>query len=283
MNPAIFLGLASALSYGVCDFVARFANREAGVLRTMLWAQGFMAVVLTLPVVILHPFPAASLYDWGLLLLSNFAIVGGTGCLYRGLATGRVSLVAPIMACYGAIGALLAIATGEKVGPLALIGLAAAGLGAVLSASSDGKPGAGKSSGWQLATGAALLYGGGFWLQGKFVEPRFGPLLAIWLYYVTAAIVVGGVCLARRCPVKLNSGKDWGLVLATGLLAAGGYAALATGQRSGAVAVVTALSAVSTAVTVILAFVFLKDKPTWKGWLGVGLVIAGVAILDLTA
>lgn len=280
MNLAIVFGLASAAMYGLCDFVARFANRQAGVLRTMFWGQGFVAAILTFAVLTIRQVPAFDGGDWGLLLLSNIAVLAGTGCLYRGLAVGRVSVVSPIMASYGAIGAILSAATGEKLAAWTAIGLAGTAIGAILSAS-GGRTATAKTSGWTYAVGAAVLYGLGFWIQGRFVIPRFGPIFGLWIYYIMATVITGAVCLVRRCPFRMQSLKDAGLVVGTATLAGAGYAALAAGQTTGAVAVVTALSAGSTAVTVILATVFLKEKPGVKGWLGVALVAGGVALLDL--
>ena len=281
MDLAIFLGLTSALLYGITDFVARFANRETGVLRTMLWGQAFLAAVLTIIVLVNCKMPTRPPGDWLVLTVSNLAVVAGTGCLYRGLSVGRLTVVSPLMACYGAIGAVLSFATGEKFAIAALGGLLLAGAGAVLSASSGKKADKAKSSGWLPALGAAGFYGVGFWMQGKYVIPAFGPIVALWIYYVTASAATALVSLVRKVDLRLASVKDGALVLGTAMLAGGGYAALAAGQTTGKIAIVTALSAASTAITVILAFLFLKEKPGIKGWIGVAGVAFGVALLHL--
>lgn len=222
--------------------------------------------------------------DWTLLTLSILAIVGGTACLYFGLAIGRITVVSPLMACYGAVSALLAIVAGEPMTLMVAFGLALAVTGAILSATT-GKAAcnSSRSTGWLPALGAALLYGVGFWLQGKYSIPIFGPLPALWIYYLFATAIVAVVCLLRKQNVAPGSLKDVGLILGTAILAGGGYAALVVGQMSGKIAVVTALSSVSTAITVLLAFVFLKDQPGTRGWLGVLGVVAGIAVVHLAA
>lgn len=281
MTIALILGIASAILYGLTDFVARFANRRAGVLRTLFWGQGFLALVLTAAMAVVHTVPKATAIDGCLLLVSNLAVIAGTGCLYHGLAIGRVSIVAPVMACYGAVTAILSIMTGEHLKALSETGLVVAGIGAILSASPGRAAAKTGSSGWLPATGAALLYGLGFWLQGKYTLPRFGPVFSLWTYYLTATLITGALCLLQKHTLRLEARKDMVLVLGSAALAGSGYAALLAGQTTGAVAVVTALSAASTAVTVLLAFVFLKDKPRVNGWLGVGLVVSGIALLHL--
>lgn len=283
MDKAILFGIASALLYGVTDFVARFANRASGVLVTMLWGQGFLSIVLTLLVFVTQKIPEGSPLDWLLLMASNLAVVAGTGCLYFGLAVGRITVVSPLMACYGAVSAVLAILTGESLTVGVAAGLCLAVAGAVLSATSgersqDSK----KISGWLPATGAALFYGVGFWLQGKYSIPAFGPLPALWVYYLTATAVIAGICIFRRQDVRTGGLKSIALILGTASLAGGGYAALVAGQSAGSVAIATALSAASTAITVILAFVFLKNRPGVRGWLGVAGVAIGIGLVHLS-
>lgn len=281
MQLALALGLLSALLYGVTDFVARFANRETGVLPTMLWGQACVAFILTLIALVLGKLPHGSMIDWTILTASNLAIVAGTACLYHGLAVGRITIVTPIMASYGAVAALLAIFTGEKTTPVAIFGLALAAGGAVLSALGGKKTATAKSSGWLPAAGAALLYGLGFWLQGKYVVPVFGAMSTLWIYYLMAVAMTAIISRLKRQDVKLDSARDIALVLGSAFLAAGGYAALAAGQTTGKIAIVTALSAASPAVTAILAFTILREKPALTGWLGIAAVTLGVAILHL--
>ena len=283
MDKALLFGIASALLYGFTDFVARFANKSSGVLSTMLWGQGLLAAVLTIAVVAAHTLPAGAPLDWVLLMASNLAVVTGTGCLYYGLAVGRITVVTPLMACYGAVSAMLAIISGEPMTVGVGAGLSLAVIGAVLSATSGNHSSqTPKISGWLPATAAALLYGVGFWLQGKYSIPVFGPLPVLWVYYLTATALVALVCLITRQDVKPGNVKQMALILGTATLAGGGYAALVAGQATGSIAVATALSAASTAITVILAFLFLKTKPGMRGWLGVAGVTFGIALVHLS-
>jgi drug/metabolite transporter (DMT)-like permease len=286
MNQAILFGAASAALYGVANLIARFANKETGVLRTMLWGQAFMAALLSLTVFI-KPLPAdipARL--WLIQLGSSLTVMAGTACLYHGLAKGRLAVVAPVMACYGAVSAILSFVTGEKLTVGAGAGLALAALGAVLSASPrpDTKGSGGpKQSGWLYATGSALFFGIAYWVQGKYSVPVFGALGTIWIHYLFATVVVAVLALVRRQSIRMTSLKDTGLVLATALLACGGYLALAFGQAAGSIAIATALSAGASAITVVLAWIFTREKVSLAGWIGVACVVAGVATLHLSA
>jgi len=283
MNDAVLFGGAAAVLYGVTDLVARFANRENGVARTMLWGQGLLAVLLTGAVAAFgRPLPAEPL-PWAALLGSSLMITAGTACLYQGLKVGRIAVVAPLMACYGAVGAVLSLVTGERLTWEACAGLVLTVAGAVLSAipAPDSKQ-RDRPSGWLPATGSALLYGTAYWIQGKYAVPVFGALDAIWIYYLFATLVVALVAATRRHDVRLAGTRDTVLIAITAVLAAAGYLALAFGQASGSVAVATALSAAASAITVLLARVFIREQVAVTGWIGVACVVAGVATLHLS-
>ncbi len=282
MNAAILFGVLSALMYGTTDFIARFANKSSGVVRTMLWGQGLLAVLLTIVLVAggyrLH----ATCLQWGILVVSNLVVMASTASLYYGLAHGRIAVVSPVTACYGAVSALLACLTGETLSLVAAGGLALAVLGAILSAvPAKGEDAPKGPSGWLPATGAAIGYGIGFWLQGHYAIPAFGAFPVIWAYYSGGFVILLVVARIRRQPLMLARRRDIGLITMSALLAAGGYLALAFGQATGEVAVTTALSAAANAITVILAFVFVREKVTPAGWIGVACVVAGIAILHL--
>jgi drug/metabolite transporter (DMT)-like permease len=283
MNDAVLFGGAAAVLYGVTDLVARFANRENGVARTMLWGQGLLAVLLAGAVVAFgRPLPAEPL-PWTALLGSSLMITAGTACLYHGLKVGRIAVVAPLMACYGAVGAVLSLMTGERLTWMAGLGLVLTVVGAVLSAiPAPDKKQKDRPSGWLPAMGSALLYGTAYWIQGKYAVPVFGALDSIWIYYLFATLVVALVARARRHDVRLAGTRDTVLIAITAVLAAAGYLALAFGQASGSVAVATALSAAASAITVLLARVFIREQVAVTGWIGVACVVAGVATLHLS-
>jgi drug/metabolite transporter (DMT)-like permease len=282
MNYAIICGIASAVFYGTTDFVSHFANKASGVLRTMLYGQLLLASLLSLWLVAESRIPAASITRWAILIASDFCILAATGCLYRALAVGNLSVVPPVTACYGAVAAALSIATGEKVSPVALSGLILAIFGGVAAAAparakqlkNDRQP-----SGLILASAAAIFYGAGFWTQGKYSVPTLGKLVPIWSYYVVGSLTLLALAGLTRSAARPPTLGEAPALFGTAVLAVAGYGALVLGQASGHVAVVTALSAAASAVTVVLAHVFLKQPVARFQWIGLCAVICGLALL----
>ena len=92
------LGILSALSFGIGDFLARFSSREVGFKNSLFW----MLIVGAIFYLILFTFFGDSLKPNPIGLsnsfLSGILIMFGLLCLYRGLQMGPVSIVAAITA-----------------------------------------------------------------------------------------------------------------------------------------------------------------------------------------
>jgi drug/metabolite transporter (DMT)-like permease len=276
MNQALAFGLASALAYGASDLAARFAGRRAGTLRTLLHGHAVAVIVLGL-FLWRQALPHAGADIWALALVGNLLSLAGTACLYRALANGALGVVCPIVATYGAITALLSAVSGEALSRLAWLGLALTACGGALSARPGGDAAATRG-GVGLAFAAAILYGVSFFVLGRSVLPTLGVLATTTLYYGTGLLTMLIACLASRSALRLPQGAALPVFTAAGL-ACLGTLALACGQRTGHVGLVTVLSALAAGVTVVLARLFLHEPVSRASWSGIGLVLLGLGLL----
>jgi len=108
------LGILSALSFGIGDFLARFSSREVGFKNSLFW----MLVVGAIFYLILFTFFGDGLNPNPIGLsnsfLSGILIMFGLLCLYRGLQMGPVSIVAAITASNPLIVFLIRYALGSE-------------------------------------------------------------------------------------------------------------------------------------------------------------------------
>ena len=287
MNPAIDLGLLTALLYGVSDFIAKFSSRAVGVWRTLFWGELCSVSLLTLWVLL----RGAASQDawtmppavWGMAVLSNLMILAATAIFYRALAVGRFAVVMPIVATYGAITALLSATLGEPLGVAAGVGIAVAVLGAATAsvparADAASEPASGRGAG--LACAASLLYGVGFYLQAHDVVPKLGHLIPVWLYYGLGVSLLGSVALVLRRDLSPPRLSELPVVLGTGLAASAAFVALTLAVASGNVAVPTVLASLASVVTVLLARVLIKERVAPHQWAGITAVLAGLFLLQ---
>ena len=108
------LGILSALSFGVGDFLARFSSREVGFKNSLFWML-FVGAIFYLILFIffgddLKPNPIGLSNSF----LSGILIMFGLLCLYRGLQIGPVSIVAAITASNPLIVFLIRYALGTE-------------------------------------------------------------------------------------------------------------------------------------------------------------------------
>ncbi|HWF63782.1 MAG TPA: DMT family transporter [Rhizomicrobium sp.] len=279
MGISIFLGLLAALFYGAANFTVRPACQGAGIFRTMLFGQWLAAPFLTIAILI-RGVPHASLGIWALLIFSDLLLLAGTGLVCRALSRGRIQVAAPIAAAYGGVSAVLAALAGDTLGLPRWSAIALITLGCLLAAGRDARSRApGGENGALPGAGAALLFGVAYWLQGRFVIPALGTLAPVWSYYVLGTVLMP--LAARVCGISLKtpSQSALGWIAITTVLAVAGYLALTAGLATSFPVIVPVLSAFSSAITVLLGQVFLREHGTVWSWLGLAAVTAGLIVL----
>lgn len=196
----------------------------------------------------------------------------GLAGLYRGLADGRMGIVAPVT---GVLAAALPVAVGIALagvpGPLRIAGFGL-GIAAVVLVSSadDGSTG---RRGLGLAVGAGTAIGlYNVTISRASPAGTFGVLVASRL---TAAAVVLLVARAGRQPTRLPL-RVLPAVAAVGLLDMAGNAAFIMAAQVGRLDVAGLLSSLYPVTTVVLAVIFLRERVT-RGH-AAGIVTAGAAV-----
>ena len=136
---AIILGLIAALAYGLSDFVAGLLSRRVHYALVAL-AANFAATALSVAALLITApaAPGVQALAWG--AASGIGSGFGTLMLFRGLALGRMGVVAPLSAVGTAVlPVLIGIGLGDRPSPVAWIGVALA-LPAIWLVSTSGRP-----------------------------------------------------------------------------------------------------------------------------------------------
>ncbi len=286
MNAALLLGLASALGYGITDYLAGIAGRAVGVWRSIFYSD--LAAFIVLSLWFARPCGEACAFAshrdaWIASLGAGLLLVAAAGLLTRGLTRGTLAVVAPVTASYGAIAALLSAATGEQLSLKAGVGILVTACGVCLVSIPVGGCRAVRdhlhASGFGWAAGAAVCYAVAFWLQGVFAVPTLGPFIPVWLSYGLAVITIPMLIPVLGVRLALPSRLQWGPVLAVGLFSAAGNSALTMGQSTGRVAIVVVLSTLASAVTVLLSRLMDRATIAVHQWLAMGVIIAGLILI----
>ena len=194
------------------------------------------------------------------------------------LEIGPVALVSPVSSTFAAITAALAIVAGERPTGAQLAGLALTALG-VIGASIP--PGGGRTQsqrGVLLAGLAALSWGFGFFAL-RFVVTALGPLFPVFVSRLVSVALLAAAALVLG--QKLSPPRGAALfVTGIAVFDSAAFTFYNAGIATGLTSVVSILSSLFSAVTVLLALVFLRERLSALQWASVAVTLAGVGLVS---
>lgn len=271
---AILLSVLAALAYGGSDFAAGLGSRRIGAGAVAAGAQFLSMLTVALVLVLFHGAePSWRAVGWG--AASGVGNALATLALYRGLAVGRMSVVATVSAVITAVvPVIVGFALGERLSLVADCGIAIA-IPSIALVSWQGKSSGNVKSRAGLIEGA--LSGFGYALLLIALD-QAGTQSGAWPLLVGQVIALLFLLpFALRKPDLANAYRSAAKpVLIGGVL--GGIGNLlfvgATGQ--GKLAVVAVLTSLYPVVTILLARVVLDER--WTRSQVLGMVCAAVAV-----
>jgi drug/metabolite transporter (DMT)-like permease len=286
MNQIVW-GVFSALSLGTADFLAGLSARSTGYSRALFWVFVVSCICLTTYMVMIdHPMQIVLSEQWLIVLFGLMNTIAML-LLYRALAIGPLSLVAPIIAAYPVIVVMFAFLLGSRPSPLQWLGMVVAILGVVIVAravrqegSDSGNPSTHRLA-VTLASCACLAYAV-LIISGQHAIPLHGELQTLWLGRVIAMISLLPFFLVTRTSPGVPV-KWWPVLCIQGTLDFGGLLFLFLGSRGEFAEITAVVGSLFGAVTVLLARVFLKEKMSKFQWAGIILIFLGVASLTAAA
>jgi drug/metabolite transporter (DMT)-like permease len=312
----VLFGLLTALTWGGSDFIARFAARRIGSLRTTLYMQmiGFALLTIFLPWVggWGHLLDHSGWQPWAWGVLAGLVNGISTLALYRSFEVGKMSVVAPISSGYPALTVVLAWFSGERLTNFRVAGVISIILGVILVAKGESEPtsagGAPQratensqplpdaqktpasevpvtqsdtSTGIWPAFLSAIGFGVLFWLLGRRVVPAVGFAAAVWMIRLSCTILAAAVLLTLKQTLALplrNPVSVW--LLGMGIFDTSAFLLNNRGLELEQTSVISVLASLYGAVTVSLAAIFLREHPTRWQWVGIVAIFAGIALIS---
>lgn len=304
ISLAIILGLTGAISWGAADFAARFASRQVGAYRTLFFMQFFGFLALTVYLKSTGGFShgiAPGWQPWGMAVAAGLLNVLASLALYHSFEHGALSIVGPVSSSYPALTVALSLLSGERIHAVRAAGLGVTLLGVILAATSFAQSKdtetqtrpehaaaahteqqrAHLSTGVGWAICAALGFGVLFWFLGFHVVPAVGSAVSVWVMRLTALVALSLAAAATGQALKLPQGKVWWFLLAVGILDTAAFVANNAGLSTGQVSVVSVLASLYGAFTVLLAWLFLRERLERSQWLGIVLIFIGIVLVSI--
>ena len=278
---SITLSLTACLGWGLADFLGGLKSRQLPALTVLIYANFFGSLTIGAIVLLRGVFlPLNPELLW--------AVLGGLSgmlamlMLYKGLAVGSMSIIAPLSASGVILPVLWGLIMGESLGLVRTLGIAVAICG-VFCASREKDPFSQAkrlTRGLNLALGAALGFGLFFIFMDRASE--VDPYWATLIMRITHGLFLLPLLFFTRPSLKVDHSDLPGIVILGTVDALAGFAyALAT--TIGLLSIVSVVGSLYPAATVILSTLILHERQQAIQYLGVVLALTGVVLLSYPA
>jgi len=273
---AITYGLSSAIIWGAGDFSGGWASRRNSVLTVILFSQVIGALMLVaFGYLFSEPVPATLALAWG--GVAGICGVIGLTAFYKGLASGRMGVVAPLSAILTAMLPVCFAFFTEGLPRLTQISGFAVALLSVWFLSAPESSSRIKKAEFGLSMVAGLGFGLFFVCIGHVSHQGiFWPLVAARVASISMMAVVLFMKKTRFVP----PGNQIPIIALTGILDAGGNAFFALAAHTGRLDVSAVLASLYPATTVMLAWFLLKERLKGQQWAGVGAAVVALVLIS---
>jgi len=272
---AITYGLASALTWGAGDFSGGFATKRGKVLMVILLSQLLGALLLfSLALFFAEQVPEVRHLIFG--AMAGISGVLGLTALYKGLALGRMGIVAPLSAVITALLPMTFSFLFEGLPRLPQVSGFAVAIVSVWLLSYPGRGLKIKGEELRLSLTAGVCFGLFFiFIDQASTHSILWPLVAARI----ASIILISAILVTTRKIGAPSKRQVPFIVLAGILDAAGNAFFALAAHIGRLDVSAVLSSLYPGSTVLLAWLILKEKLLPQQWAGVAAAIAALALI----
>ena len=280
---SILYGIASAATWGAADFIGGLASKRTSPYRVLFLAEIAGLIPFTaLALLTREPIPSTLDLLWG--AISSLVGLAGLTILYRALADGQMTIAAPVSALFAAlIPVIFGFFTLGAPSLATFGGFILAFLAVWLISQTDKANWRFPLRGLRSFADLRLPLFSGLFFGLYFIVIHRATLNAFFWPLVMARFAgfaaFGLYALITRQPA-MPPRDVWGFCIVNGVIDIGGNAFYILSAQTGRIDVAAVLGALYPASTVLLAWIFLKEKINWTQTFGV--ILALIAIVLFT-
>jgi uncharacterized membrane protein len=283
---AIIGGLIGMLGFGISDFLAKKAIDKIGDLKTLFYAQ-IIGAIFILPILLrdgsLPPLTSTNIlyiFLFGLANLISYIL------LYRAFSLGKISVISPISSSYAVLTAVTSfLFFGEAMSGTKIFFLLLVLAGVFLTSVDFRKLRDGVSAGdFSKGIPEILVF---FVIVGLYI-PFWNRFLNTegWIFWVfMVRIILSSLLLIYMLFIKKVGIGVRGKPLILLLIFVALFEAVASFGSSwgfhnsvNATSIVASVSSAYPLITVLLGFIFLKERLALNQYIGIAVIIAGLSI-----
>jgi uncharacterized membrane protein len=279
---SILFGLSAALGWGAGDFTGGLASRKTGAYRAVLYSEVIGVVVLFF-ILIVSGETVPNLKIWLLSMVAGAIGTFGLILLYRAMTTGLMSVAAPVSALLAAIlpvlvgifkdgvpKVLTVIGFGFALFAIWMISQSKGGVTDILAHLSDLK--------------LPLLAGIGFGSYFILMHEATSTGATVWPMVASRTggmILISTYMLINRVSWKVEDTSAWIMLTLNGILDISGNVFFILAGQAGRLDVAAVLSSLFPGATVVLAWIFLKERLSRNQWIGIFSALVAIVLMTI--
>ena len=277
------LALASAVLWAAANVSIQGSARRFGSFGALLWTQLLGGTAVACAALVVEGMPGSlSAKGAAALLVAGVAAVVAYSGLFEALRRGQVAVVSPVISAWTIISVLIAaLVFDEQVGGFVAAGVALVVLGNGALARSTAADRGGETPGAAMIAAVVSALGFGvmvpaFTILGAEVG-RLWTIPAVW----SVELLIGVPILLRFGLIdrRPRSAHDWLVASRVAVFEAGGFVAISLALGLAPIAVVSPLSSLSTAGSVALGLLVLRERVGPGALFGAALASVGVILV----
>ena len=278
---SILFGLGSSLGWGAGDYTGGLASRKIGAYRTVFYGEiiGILAILIVAVVIVGEPLPAGR----AVIMASLAGTLGTIGLLmlYHSMTLGLMSIATSVSAL---LAAAMPVAFGmfsEGLPSLTtILGFVFALFAVWMISQSDGRMDDILAHLADLKL--PLLAGIGFGFYFIFMNEA-AKTSTFWPMVVsrTCGLILTTIfMLFRRISLKVEAGT-WTILVLNGLFDVSGNSFFIMATQTGRLDVAAILGSLYPGGTVLLAWIFLRERLSRNQWIGIFAALIAIVLLTI--
>ena len=279
---SILFGLGAALGWGAGDFTGGLASRKTGAYRAVFYGE-VVGIIFLLIIVKISGESLPNQRVWLLAMLAGALGTVGLILLYHSMTLGLMSIATPVSALLAASLPVLVGIFKEGIPQI----LTVIGFGFALFAVwmiSQGENGITNILAHLSDLKLPLLAGIGFGLYFVFMHEATSTGATIWPMVASRSggmILITAYMLITRSPWKVEDSSAWPMIIINGILDISGNLFFILAGQAGRLDVAAVLSSLFPGATVMLAWIFLKERLTRNQWIGIGSALIAIVLMTI--
>jgi drug/metabolite transporter (DMT)-like permease len=285
---AVVGGLGAALCWAIATMSTSRSSKMVGPSSVLAWVMAIGAVVAFVPAVFERPEGPLDPGAIWMAVIAGIAYIIGLSLIYRALQIGPVSVAAPVVSTEGALAAVFAVVLGEPLEAIAAVLLAVIAVGVILASREqpsdpetvrEFSPEVTRRTA-MFAIAAAVVFGVGLVTSAKAVTLG---LPVMWNAFIARILGVALVTVPLVATGRLRFARPAvPFLIAAGIGEVVGTSLYTIGAQDG-IAIAAVLGAQFATIAVVGAYLLFGERLSRQQVAGVGLVIAGVAVLTVVS